>query len=53
MPLGHGDDPAGVLELFARDVREHDPETAAMLATVGGQLATALTRESATSLRDR
>jgi GGDEF domain-containing protein len=52
VPLGHGEDPAGVLELFARDVREHDPETAAMLATVGGQLATALTRESATSLRD-
>jgi GGDEF domain-containing protein len=52
VPLGHGDDPAGVLELFARDVREHDPEIAAMLATVGGQLASALTRESATSLRD-
>ena len=52
VPLGHGEDPAGVLELFARDVREHDPETAAMLATVGGQLASALTRESATSLRD-
>jgi GGDEF domain-containing protein len=52
VPLGHGDDPAGVLELFARDVREHDPEVAAMLATVGGQLASALTRESATSLRD-
>ena len=52
VPLGHGEDPAGVLELFARDVREHDPETAAMLATVGGQLASALTRESVTSLRD-
>src|SRR3954447_13075273 len=52
VPLGHGDDPAGVLELFARDVREHDPETSAMLATVGGQLARALTRASATSLRD-
>ena len=41
-----------MLELFARDVREHDPETEAMLATVGGQLARALVRESATSLRD-
>jgi GGDEF domain-containing protein len=52
VPLGHGDDAAGVLELFARDVREHDAETSAMLATVGGQLARALTRESAASLRD-
>jgi GGDEF domain-containing protein len=52
VPLGHGEDPAGVLELFARDVREHDPETSAMLATVGGQLARALTRASSTSLRD-
>jgi len=52
VPLGHGEDPAGVLELFARDVREPDLETSAMLATVGGQLARALTRASATSLRD-
>jgi GGDEF domain-containing protein len=52
VPLGQGEDPAGVLELFARDVREHDPETEAMLATVGGQIARALVRESATSLRD-
>ena len=41
-----------MLELFARDVREHDPETEAMLATAAGQLARALVRESATSLRD-
>jgi GGDEF domain-containing protein len=52
VPLGQGEDCAGVLELFARDVREHDPETEAMLATVGGQLARALVRESATALRD-
>ena len=52
VPLGQGDDISGVLELFARDVREHDPETEAMLATAGGQLARALMRESATSLRD-
>jgi GGDEF domain-containing protein len=52
VPLGHGDDCAGVLELFAHDRREHDPETAAMLATVGGQLARALVRESTAALRD-
>ena len=52
VPLGQGDDISGVLELFARDVREHDPETEAMLATAAGQLARALMRESATSLRD-
>ena len=52
VPLGQGEDISGVLELFARDVREHDPETEAMLATAGGQLARALVRESATSLRD-
>ena len=52
VPLAHGDEVSGVLELFARDVREHDPETEAMLSTVGGQLARALVRENATSLRD-
>ena len=52
VPLGHGDDISGVLELFARDVREHDPETEAMLATAAGQLARVLMSESATSLRD-
>src|SRR4051812_44189863 len=52
VPLGQGEEVSGVLELFARDVREHDPETEAMLATAGGQLARALTRASATSLRD-
>ena len=52
VPLGQGDDVSGVLELFARDVREHDPETETMLATAAGQLARALVRESATSLRD-
>jgi len=52
VPLSQGDDVSGVLELFARDVREHDAETEAMLATVGGQLARALVRENATALRD-
>ena len=52
VPLGQGEEVSGVLELFARDVREHDPETETMLATAGGQLARALVRESATSLRD-
>jgi GGDEF domain-containing protein len=52
VPLAHGEELAGVLELFARDIREHDPETEAMLATAGGQLAHALMRESTTSLRD-
>jgi len=52
VPLTQGDEVSGVLELFARDVREHDLETEAMLSTVGGQLARALVRENATSLRD-
>src|SRR3954447_8564799 len=52
VPLGHGDDISGVLELFARDVREHDPETEAMLATAAGQLSRVLMSESSTSLRD-
>jgi GGDEF domain-containing protein len=52
VPLVQGEDVTGVLELFARDVREHDPETEAMLSTVGGQLARALVRENSTSLRD-
>ncbi|HEY0363644.1 MAG TPA: GAF domain-containing protein, partial [Solirubrobacteraceae bacterium] len=52
VPLGQGEEVSGVLELFARDVREHDPETETMLATAAGQLARALMRESATSLRD-
>jgi GGDEF domain-containing protein len=52
VPLGQGEEVSGVLELFARDVREHDPDTETMLATAGGQLARALVRESATSLRD-
>ena len=52
VPLGQHDEISGVLELFARDVREHDPEAETMLATAAGQLARALVRESGTSLRD-
>lgn len=52
VPLGSGDDCAGVLELFAHDARDHDAETATMLATLGGQLARALTRERAVALHD-
>jgi len=52
VPVGTGDDCAGVLELFAPEPREHDAETAAMLATVGGQLARALAREKAVALHD-
>ncbi len=52
VPVGSGEDCAGVLELFAGEAREHDVETAAMLATVGGQLARALAREKAVALHD-
>lgn len=52
VPLGMGDDCAGVLELFAHDEREHDAETAVMLATVGGQLARSLAHEHAVALYD-
>ena len=52
VPVGVGEDCAGVLELFAHEEREHDAETSAMLATVGGQLAQALVRERALELHD-
>lgn len=43
-PIAHGDECVGVIELYARDVREPNAEVSALFATVGGQLAAYLAR---------
>ena len=44
-PITHGDECAAVIEFFMRGVNEPNPETAAMFAIVGGQLAHYLERQ--------
>ena len=43
-PIAVGDECFGVIELYATDVREPNAEVSAMFATVGGQLASYLSR---------
>jgi hypothetical protein len=43
-PVAHGEECVGVIELYATDAREPNAEVSAMFATVGGQLASYLTR---------
>lgn len=43
-PIAIGDECVGVIELYASDAREQNAELSAMFATVGGQLASYLTR---------